>query len=118
MSQGQGQSYLQALSYNNQVNIAQVTANAHNSLAHTQTYQRNDFKNRRSSSEPGNEQKLTNTNPNQNPTTTTTTSTTENTNEKSVVVDDSRDDFIECLQNISTIKVSKYIFICQKKRNS
>ncbi len=107
MSQGQGQSYLQALTYNNQVNIAQVTTTPHNSLAHTQTYQRNDFKNRRSSSEPGNEQKLTNTNPNHNP-----TSTTENN-----IVDDPRDDFIECLQNMNmtTIKVSKYFLFANKK---
>lgn len=102
LSQSQGQSYLQALTYNNQVNIASnatissnVTANTSPLLPQTQTYQRNhDFKNRRSSSEP-NEQKLITTNP----------PTTNNPCDDGIK---NTDDFIECLQNMTTIKVRNH----------
>jgi hypothetical protein len=102
--------------------------NHHNSLINanqTPHYQRHDFKNRRSSSEPANEQKLL-THIQSNSTHNTTTSINQtnqtnqinsstSTNNNSLVIDDeteidnSGDDFIDCLHQ-KNIKVSKKKF--------
>jgi hypothetical protein len=104
----------------------------HNSLINanqTSHYQRHDFKNRRSSSEPGNEQKLhahlqSNSNSNHNNSNNNNTNTTppsnnqtnsnqtNSTNNSSLVIDDATvidnpsDDFIDCLHQ-KNMKVSK-----------
>lgn len=86
--------------------ISSTTSIHHNSLIN---YQRHDFKNRRSSSEPANEQKLLAHIPNN----TTINQNTNNTkNSSSLVISDATssvepsDDLIECLHQ-KNIKVSK-----------
>ena len=107
-----------------------VTNIHHNSLinAHpTSHYQRHDFKNRRSSSEPANEQKLlahiqsnstSTSSATQNTTAITNTSIsnisnnqTNNTNNSGLVIGDENasDDFIDCLHQKSIQKVSKIL---------
>ena len=114
--------------------VTTATNAHHNSLINanqTPHYQRHDFKNRRSSSEPANEQKLlahiqsnlnSNSNnsnnnninnSNQNNTTTNTSINNSTNNSNSSVLDDAShdiqnpgDDFIDCLHQ-KTIKVSK-----------
>lgn len=98
----------------------------HNSLINanqTPHYQRHDFKNRRSSSEPANEQKML-AHIQSNPTTSSTTQNTaitnttnsnnsnnqtNSTNNSSLVIaDDNPSDFIDCLHQKNIPKVSKF----------
>lgn len=97
-------------------NTSSTTSVHHNSLINNAPthYQRHDFKNRRSSSEPANEQKLLPHIQNSHNTTTINQNTNSNTaNNSTLVVEDAKphcenpgDDFIECLHQKS-IKVSK-----------
>lgn len=96
-----------------------VTNVLHNSLINanqTPHYQRHDFKNRRSSSEPANEQKMlahiqsnSTSSTTQNTNTTNSNNQTNSTNNSSLVIDDDNpsDDFIDCLHQKSIQKVSK-----------
>lgn len=97
----------------------------HNSLINANQnphYQRHDFKNRRSSSEPANEQKMlahihsnstTTSSTTQNTTAITNTPNSNNSNNQtnsSLVIDNDNagDDFIDCLHQKSIQKVSKF----------
>lgn len=105
--------------------ISNATNVHHNSLINANQnshYQRHDFKNRRSSSEPANEQKMlahiqsnsTTSSTTQNTTAITNTSNPNNcnnqTNSSSLVIDDDNhgDDFIDCLHQKNIQKVSKF----------
>jgi hypothetical protein len=94
----------------------------HNSLINANQnphYQRHDFKNRRSSSEPANEQKMlahiqtnsTTSSTTQNTTAITNTPNSNSNNNQtnsSLVIDGRGDDFIDCLHQKNIQKVSKF----------
>lgn len=92
------------MSHNPNHIISTTTVNHQNSLLINQTY-RHDFKNQRSSSEPVHEQNLSNLTINSN---TNSSNSTNSTNDSGVIEDDIKNNgFIDCLQNISAIKVRK-----------
>lgn len=109
---------------NNHPTTSTTNANVHhNSLINanqTPHYQRHDFKNRRSSSEPANEQKMlahiqsnstSSTTQNTAITNTNSNNQTNSTNNSSLVIDDDNpsDDFIDCLHQKNIQKVSKML---------
>lgn len=93
------------MSHNPNHIISTTTINHQNSLLINQTY-RHDFKNQRSSSEPVHEQNVvSNLTLNSN---TNSTNSTNSTNDSGVNEDVIKNNgFIDCLQNISAIKVRK-----------